>query len=265
MLQCNPSINGVYRELESALNSLGEQAVEAVKSGAKIIVLDDQTLVSQEGYAMPMLLALSHVHQLLIREGLRMETSLVTLTGETREVHHVACLLGYGANAIVPYLAQRTIEQLTLKGQLSGSVIENVETYTRVLSEGVIKVMAKMGISTVQSYQGAQIFEAVGLSQDVIDRYFTGTQSKISGISIEQIDNENKARQSNATDYLESGSTFQWRQQGQHHAFNPRTIFLLQHACRENDYELFKEFSEAVNDKRTDHIRHLLEFKTKSH
>ena len=115
MLQCNPSINGVYRELESALNSLGEQAVEAVKSGAKIIVLDDQTLVSQEGYAMPMLLALSHVHQLLIREGLRMETSLVTLTGETREVHHVACLLGYGANAIVPYLAQRTIEQLTLK------------------------------------------------------------------------------------------------------------------------------------------------------
>ena len=248
-------------ELESALNSLGEQAIEAVKSGAKIIVLDDQTLVSQEGYAMPMLLALSHVHQLLIREGLRMDTSLVTLTGETREVHHVACLLGYGANAIVPYLAQRTIEQLTLKGQLSGSVIENVETYTRVLSEGVIKVMAKMGISTVQSYQGAQIFEAVGLSQDVIDRYFTGTQSKISGISIEQIDNENKARQSNATDYLESGSTFQWRQQGQHHAFNPRTIFLLQHACRENDYELFKEFSEAVNDKRTDHIRHLLEFK----
>ncbi|MEJ7405400.1 hypothetical protein WL387_11790, partial [Staphylococcus epidermidis] len=102
---------------------------------------------------------------------------------------------------------------------------------------------------------------AVGLSQDVIDRYFTGTQSKISGISIKQIDNENKARQSNATDYLESGSTFQWRQQGQHHAFNPRTIFLLQHACRENDYELFKEFSEAVNDKRTDHIRHLLEFK----
>ena len=99
-----------------------------------------------------------------------------------------------------------------------------------------------MGISTVQSYQGAQIFEAVGLSQDVIDRYFTGTQSKISGISIEQIDNENKARQSNATDYLESGSTFQWRQQGQHHAFNPRTIFLLQHACREMIMNCLKNF-----------------------
>ncbi len=123
--------------------------------------------------------------------------------------------------------------------------------------------MAKMGISTVQSYQGAQIFEAVGLSNSVIEKYFTGTQSKLSGISIEQIDKENKARQSDDSDYLESGSVFQWRQQGQHHAFNPRTIFLLQHACRENDYELFKKFSKTVNLKRTDHIRHLLEFKTR--
>jgi len=121
--------------------------------------------------------------------------------------------------------------------------------------------MAKMGISTVQSYQGAQIFEAIGLSQKVIDQYFTGTQSKLSGINIEQIDEENKARQSGASDYLESGSTFQWRQQGQHHAFNPRIIFLLQHACRDNNYELFKEFSEEVNFKRIDHIRHLLGFK----
>ena len=120
-----------------------------------------------------------------------------------------------------------------------------------------------MGISTVQSYQGAQIFEAVGLSNSVIEKYFTGTQSKLSGISIEQIDKENKARQSDDSDYLESGSVFQWRQQGQHHAFNPRTIFLLQHACRENDYELFKKFSKTVNLKRTDHIRHLLEFKTR--
>ena len=256
-------LSTVYTEsLEAALEDLGERAIEAVKSGAKILVLDDQSLVSEEGFAMPMLLALSHIHQLLIREELRMETSLVAQSGETREVHHVACLLGYGANAVVPYLAQRTVEQLTLKGQLAGSVTDNVETYTQVLSEGVIKVMAKMGISTVQSYQGAQIFEAVGLSQKVIDQYFTGTQSKLSGISIEQIDKENQARQSDTSDYLESGSTFQWRQQGQHHAFNPRTIFLLQHACRDNDYELFKEFSETVNHQRTDHIRHLLEFKT---
>ncbi|WP_269139845.1 glutamate synthase central domain-containing protein, partial [Streptococcus gordonii] len=103
-----------------------------------------------------------------MREGLRMETSIVAKSGETREVHHVACLLGYGANAVVPYLAQQTVEQLTIKNQLSGTVAANVKTYTDVLSEGVIKVMAKMGISTVQSYQGAQIFEAVGISQDVI-------------------------------------------------------------------------------------------------
>lgn len=192
-------------QLENSLTDLGKQAIKAVKNGAKILVLDDKPLVNESGYAMPMLLALSHIHQLLIREGLRMETSLVVQSGETREVHHVACLLGYGANAVVPYLAQRTIEQLTLQGQISGEVTRNVDTYTNVISEGVIKVMAKMGISTVQSYQGAQIFEAIGLSQKVIDQYFTGTQSKISGISIEQIDEENKARQSGASDYLESG------------------------------------------------------------
>ncbi len=250
-------------DLESSLNELGNRAIQAVHEGAKILVLDDTSLTHENSYAMPILFALSHVHQLLIREGLRMETSLIAQSGETREVHHVACLLGYGANAVVPYLAQRTIEQLTRQGQLSGTVAENVATYTNVLSEGVIKVMAKMGISTVQSYQGAQIFEAVGLSNSVIEKYFTGTQSKLSGISIEQIDKENKARQSDDSDYLESGSVFQWRQQGQHHAFNPRTIFLLQHACRDNDYELFKKFSKAVNLKRTDHIRHLLEFKTR--
>ena len=120
------------------------------------------------------------------------------------EVHHVACLLGYGANAVVPYLAQRTIEQLTRQGQLSGTVAENVATYTNVLSEGVIKVMAKWAFLLYKVIQGAQIFEAVGLSNSVIEKYFTGTQSKLSGISIEQIDKENKARQSDDSDYLES-------------------------------------------------------------
>src|SRR5699024_8321445 len=209
----------------------------------------------------PILLAVSHVHQLLIREGLRMRTSIIALSGETREVHHVACLLGYGANAVVPYLAQHTIENLVEKGRLNGNIAENVQTYTDTLSEGVIKVMAKMGISTVQSYQGAQIFEAVGLSQEVVDRYFTGTQTKLSGIDINLIDKENKARQSSESEYLESGSTFQWRKQGQHHAFNPTSIHLLQHACRLNDYEQFKTFSNEVNHRRTDHIRHLMEFK----
>ncbi|HDL0588274.1 TPA: glutamate synthase large subunit [Staphylococcus aureus] len=255
-------LSTVYEgNLEDALEALGREAVDAVKQGAQILVLDDSGLVDGNGFAMPMLLAISHVHQLLIKADLRMSTSLVAKSGETREVHHVACLLAYGANAIVPYLAQRTVEQLTLAEGLQGTVVDNVKTYTDVLSEGVIKVMAKMGISTVQSYQGAQIFEAIGLSHDVIDRYFTGTQSKLSGISIDQIDAENKARQQSDDNYLASGSTFQWRQQGQHHAFNPESIFLLQHACKENDYAQFKAYSEAVNKNRTDHIRHLLEFK----
>lgn len=141
-------------------------AIQATRDGHTILVLDDSELIDnddesklkEQRYAMPILLAISHIHQLLIREGLRMDTSLVALSGETREVHHVACLLGYGANAVIPYLAQHTIAHLTETHRLEGTVSDNVETYTRVLSEGVIKVMAKMGISTVQSYQGAQIF-----------------------------------------------------------------------------------------------------------
>lgn len=249
--------------LKEALETLGTHAIKAVRQGAQILVLDDSRLINERSYAMPILLAISYVHQLLISENLRMETSLIAKSGETREVHHIACLLGYGANAIIPYLAQRTVEQLTTSNHLTGQVTDNVKTYTDVLSEGVIKVMAKMGISTVQSYQGAQIFEAIGLSDEVINTYFTGTQSKLSGLSIEQIDQENKQRQSNHQDYLESGSTFQWRQQGQHHTFNPQTIFLLQHACRDNDYELYKSYSATVNDRHSiDHIRDLLEFKS---
>ena len=163
-------VSTIYHDdLEASLNRLSDKVIQHVKNGSEIIVLDDSLLATESGFAMPILLAMSHVHQCLIREGLRMETSLVAKSGETREVHHVACLLGYGANAIVPYLAQRTVEQLTNDGKLHGTVTSNVETYTNVLSEGVIKVMAKMGISTVQSYHGAQIFEAVVISQTVID------------------------------------------------------------------------------------------------
>ncbi|KOR12230.1 glutamate synthase [Staphylococcus carnosus] len=251
-------------DLESALENLKEEAIKAVKQGHDILVLDDSKLQDEPGYAIPILLAISYVHQALIIENLRQETSLVAKGGEIREVHHVACLLGYGANAVVPYLAQETIAALVSQGELSGDVAEQVKVYTDVLAEGVIKVMAKMGISTVQSYQGAQIFEAVGLSKEVIDKYFTGTQSKLSGLTIELIDQENKKRQSREEAHLDSGSTFQWRQQGQYHAFNPTTIRLLQQACRENDYNLFKEYSQSVNEHRTDHIRQLMKFKSRS-
>ena len=250
--------------LEDALEDLRNKAVQAVKQGHDILILDDSGLQNEEGYAIPILLAVSYLHQALINEDLRQETSLVAKGGEIREVHHVACLLGYGANAVLPYLAQETVAALVRQGELSGDVASQVKVYTDVLAEGVIKVMAKMGISTVQSYQGAQIFEAVGLSQAVIDKYFTGTQSKLSGLTIDLIDKENKARQSREEKHLDSGSTFQWRQQGQYHAFNPTTIRLLQHACRENDYAMFKEYSRSVNEQRTDHIRQLMKFKSRN-
>ncbi|HHU6751500.1 TPA: glutamate synthase large subunit [Staphylococcus pseudintermedius] len=248
--------------LKEALDNLGEAVVKAVRRGAEIIVLNDSDVTEVNQYAMPILLAVSHIHQLLIRENLRMQTSIVASSGETREVHHLACLVGYGANAVIPYLAQQTIAQLTERGRLGGVVADNVARYNAILSEGLIKVMAKMGISTVQSYQGAQIFEAVGLSEAVIADYFTGTTSKLSGISIETLDAENKARQTIKGDTLDPGSTFQWRQQGQHHTFNPTTIRLLQHACRDNDYAQFKAFSKVANDQTSSHIRDLLTFKS---
>lgn len=256
-------ISTVYEtSLEDALDELSHKVSQAVANGAEIIVLEDESVNDLENqFAMPMLLAVSHIHQSLIRTGQRLDTSIIAYSGECREVHHLATLIGYGANAVVPYLAHYTIEDLTEAGRLTGTVEQNIDTYSQTLSAGLIKVMAKMGISTVQSYQGAQIFEAIGLGQDVIDMYFTGTPSKLSGISIETIDKENKARQSEKIKYLNSGSTFQWRLQGDYHAFNPKTIHLLQHACRENNYEMFKEYSEAADSERMSHLRNLLEFK----
>lgn len=256
-------ISTVYEtSLEDALDELSHKVSQAVANGAEIIVLEDESVNDLENqFAMPMLLAVSHIHQSLIRTGQRLDTSIIAYSGECREVHHLATLIGYGANAVVPYLAHYTIEDLTEAGRLTGTVEQNIDTYSQTLSAGLIKVMAKMGISTVQSYQGAQIFEAIGLGQDVIDKYFTGTPSKLSGISIETIDKENKARQSEKIKYLNSGSTFQWRLQGDYHAFNPKTIHLLQHACRENNYEMFKEYSEAADSERMSHLRNLLEFK----
>ncbi|WP_312684526.1 glutamate synthase large subunit [Mammaliicoccus sciuri] len=249
--------------LKEALDDLGQTVSKAVKNGAEIIVLEDESVEDLEAaFAMPILLAVSHIHQHLIRTGQRLDTSIVAYSGECREVHHLATLIGYGANAVVPYLAHYTIEDLTATGRLEGTVEQNIDTFSQTLSAGVIKVMAKMGISTVQSYQGAQIFEAIGLGKDVIDQYFTGTPSKLSGISIDTIDKENKARQSEQIKYLNSGSTFQWRQQGEYHAFNPKTIHLLQHACRDNNFEMFKEYSEAADSERMSHLRNLLDFKS---
>ncbi len=250
------------KDLEHALEQLSQRVIQKVKHGCDIIVLDDRDVKSEGLYAMPVLLAASFIHQELIRHDLRMHTSIVVVSGDVREVHHIATLIGYGVNAIVPYLAQHTVYEQTLQGHISGNAIENVALFNKTLVDGVIKVMAKMGISTIQSYHGAQIFEAIGLHEDVIERYFTGTMSKISGLKIQDIDAENKRRQTPDSAYLESGSTFQWRQQGQHHIFNPKTIYLLQQACKQNDYALFKAFSKEAHDKASGTIRSQFEFKS---
>lgn len=255
---------GYTENLKEALNNLGKAVIEAVQQGVEVVVLEDKSVSEATQFAMPMLLAVSHIHQLLIRHDFRMQTSIVAMSGEMREVHHLACLVGYGANAVVPYLAQKTVADLTENKRIQGDVASNVAQLNTIFSEGLIKVMAKMGISTVQSYHGAQIFEAVGLGDDVIEHYFPGTPSKLSGISLATLDVENKRRQTIDQPYLQPGSTFQWRQQGQYHTFNPMTIQLLQHACRDNDYEKFKQFSEVANHHTASHLRDLFDFKTQS-
>ncbi|MEH7415098.1 glutamate synthase large subunit [Neobacillus drentensis] len=250
--------------LEASLNEVCRQADEAIAQGTSLIILSDRNM-NENQVAIPSLLAVSALHQHLIREGLRTKASILVETGEVREVHHFAVLLGYGVDAINPYLVYATYQEAVQQGTLPFTYQEAVEKYVYAMTEGVVKVMSKMGISTVQSYRGAQIFEAVGISSDVIDRYFTGTVSQLSGIGLETIAEEAKLRHSDAfketTDKtLESGSNFQWRHDGEHHAFNPGTIHTLQWACRNGDYDLFKKYSNLANEERLGFLRNLFSF-----
>lgn len=241
-------------ELEDALSALAKNAIEEAEHG--VIVLTDERVLEESRYAIPSLLAASCVHQTLIKENIRTKTSIIVKSCEIREVHHVAVLIGFGANAVIPHLAQETLYRAHQDTQV-------VEDYNIGLTEGLIKVMAKMGISTVQSYHGAQVFEAVGLSKDVMHRYFGDAQSKIGGKSIRDIDRDTKAMQDVDSEYLESGSKFQWRQQGDYHVINPNSIRLLQLACRTNDQTAYKEYSEYMKTSHDSSIRHLLKFKPK--
>ncbi|MFZ3579582.1 glutamate synthase large subunit [Virgibacillus sp. DJP39] len=254
-----------YDDLESALDKICQDADEAIEAGVSIIVLTDRNM-DAEAIAVPSLLAVSALHQYLVAQGTRTQVSIIAETGEAREVHHFAALIGYGANAINPYLAYATLSQVIKDDNLTYSYQEAVGKYISGITEGVVKVMSKMGISTIQSYRGAQIFEAVGISKTVIDRYFTGTASQLGGIELETIAEEavkrhNTAYANNIDDTLDSGSDFQWRKGGEHHAFNPNTVHKLQWACRRGDYNLFKEYSTAANEERINFLRNLFSFK----
>ncbi|MEB1808550.1 MAG: glutamate synthase large subunit [Bacillaceae bacterium] len=251
-------------DLESALEQMFAEAEQAIQDGVSLLILSDRNM-NEEQAAIPALLAGSALHHYLVRQGLRTKVSLIAETGEAREVHHFAALIGYGVDAINPYLTFETYKQVVADGSLAVSYDEAVSKYVKGVTEGVVKVMSKMGISTVQSYRGAQIFEAVGIGAEVVDRYFTGTASQIGGVDLETIAKEavvrhQKAYKEMSNPSLESGSDFQWRKDGEFHAFNPHTIHTLQWACRKGDYSLYKKYSKMANEERIGFLRNLFAF-----
>ncbi len=253
------------QSLKDELDRLFKEAEAAIDQGVSLLILSDE-LQDISTPTIPVLLAVSGLHQHLIRVGKRTKVSLIVNSGEAREVHHFASLIGFGADAINPYLSYASVEEAIESGHITISYQDAVKKYRKGIAEGVVKVMSKMGISTVQSYRGAQIFEAVGISKDVIDQYFTGTASQIDGINLETIGEEAKRRHEAAftqnSQYLESGSEHQWRANGEHHAFNPKTIHTLQTATRKNDYGIYRMYAEMANEERIGFLRNLFEFKT---
>jgi glutamate synthase (ferredoxin) len=256
--------------LRKALDELCRQASVAIEQGYSIIILSDRGH-DEVRAPIPSLLATGAVHHHLIREGTRTRCGLVVESGEPREVHHFCLLIGYGAGAVNPYLACETIIDMVETGVLKDTDPETaVAHYLKAANKGVLKVMTKMGISTVQSYRGAQIFEAIGLNHEVIDRYFTWTASRIEGVGLDVIAQECALRHTTAYEVspaldgdLDPGGQYQWRRRGEYHMYNPETVAKLQHAARSGSFKLFKEYSALVNTQNAKlcTIRGLLTFK----
>jgi glutamate synthase domain-containing protein 2/glutamate synthase domain-containing protein 1/glutamate synthase domain-containing protein 3 len=258
--------------MKSALDRLCREASQAIADGFAIIILSDRGVDSQH-VPIPSLLATGAVHHHLIREGTRTRAGLVVESGEPREVHHFALLAGYGAGAVNPYLALETVRQLSELGELNGTNPDYAETnFIKANVKGLVKVMSKMGISTVQSYRGAQIFEALGLSQEVIDQYFTWTPSRVAGIGLDIIEEEARQRHHRAFSNdpvagerdLDLGGFYQWRREGEHHQWHPDAIARLQFAAQTNSWKIYQEFARISNDqsKKMATLRGLLDFKT---
>ena len=258
-------VKGLYRvagggdSLRTSLDAIFEEVSSAIDRGARVIVLSDRNADSVEA-PIPSLLLTSAVHHHLVRTKQRTQVGLVVECGDAREVHHMALLIGYGAGAINPYLAFESIEDLINEGLhgLAG-VDPNVaiKNYIKACGKGVLKVMSKMGVSTVASYTGAQIFEAIGLGDELVDKYFTGTVSRLGGIGLDEIAMAIRMRHSIANPRrpeerahrkLELGGEYQWRREGEYHLFNPETVFKLQHATRAKRYDIFKEYTTLVDD-----------------
>ena len=262
-------VEGGGSGLRKAIEDLRRRASEAIAEGHNIIILSDRGHDATEA-PIPALLAISAVQHHLLREGSRTKVGLVLETGEPREVHHYCLLIGYGASAVNPYLAFETIHDQIRQGLLKGPAAEAEKKYVKAVNKGIVKVISKMGISTIQSYHGAQVFEALGLSQDFVDEYFCGTPTRLSGIGIDVVAKEVRLRHDWAYPKrpvvhttLGTGGVYQFRRDGEHHLFNPETIHYLQTACKTGDYKLFKRYSELINHqtKNLTTLRGLMDFK----
>jgi glutamate synthase (ferredoxin) len=260
---------GGAKSLEAALENLFAETDKAIADGVNIIVLSDRG-ISEKLAPIPALLAVSGLHHHLIRSGTRTKVGLVLESGEPREVHHFALLIGYGCTAINPYLAFSTLDDLIQQGLLAKTDHKTaIKKYIKAAIKGVVKTMAKMGISTIQSYHGAQIFEAIGLNSEVVEKYFTWTPSRIQGVGLDVIAEEALERHHHAfpdrqvNGVLDAGGQYQWRDNGEFHLFNPQSIHKLQNACRTGNYKIFQEYAALINNqaKNLCTLRGLLDFK----
>lgn len=264
--KCDMGIDG----FKEALNKICERASQRIREGYNILVLSDKNVDSYEA-AIPSLLAVSAVQHYLIREKTRTKVSIIVETGEARETMHFALLVSYGASAVNPYLAYQTIDQMVRDGDITEADMNTAKrNYIRAVNQGILKILSKMGISSLQSYHGAQIFEAIGLNSEFVDKYFEGTPSRIGGVGIDVIASEVLSRHKNAFNkirkpisQLDVGGNYSWRKGGEFHLFNPETIYKLQVAARTDSYDVYKEYAKIINeqDKNLCTIRGLLKFK----
>ena len=250
-------VTGGEQALRATLTRICTEVSDAIAEGARFIVLSDRDS-GRDLAPIPSLLLTSAVHHHLIRERTRTQVGLIVETGDVREVHHVALLIGYGAAAVNPYLAMESVEDMVRRGVITAVDEETaVRNLIKALGKGVLKVMSKMGISTVASYRGAQVFEALGLGQELVDEYFTGTVSQLGGIGLDVIAAETAARHARAYPpegmrpphrVLEVGGEYKWRREGEPHLFDPETVFRLQHSTRARRYDIFKQYTDRVNE-----------------
>ena len=270
-IQCYFRADGKPGSLKRGVERICDYAEDAVNDGFKVLILQDRAIDSNHA-PIPSLLATAAIHHHLIRKGLRGQVGIIVEAGDVWEVHHFACLVGFGATAVNPYLALSSIRDLLERGKFQTSLTEDElkKNYIKAVNDGLLKVFSKMGISTLQSYQGAQIFEILGLNKDVVNKYFTGATSRIEGMGLDEIAKEVLAKHNFAfskkdipADRLPVGGIYQWKRKGEFHLFNPQTIHLLQHATKMNDFATFKKYSKAVNEQgeRACTLRSLFQFR----